>query len=142
MSLNHVLYLSKKLLRARQLRIIPLSAFKYILLIMLLQLSHFFSPLYSSPPCTPLPPLLLHLSSCPWVMHISSLASPFTMLFLTSPCLYCTYQLYFSFPVPFPLFSPLSHPTDNTPYDVHFCKSVPVLAVCFVHFCFFKFGCW
>ena len=47
------------------------------------------------------------LSSCPWVIHISSLASPFPILFLTSPCLLCTYQLCFLFPVPFPL-SPLS----------------------------------
>ena len=59
--------------------------FKYILLIMLLQLSHFFSPLF---PSTLQPPLPLHpptLSSCPWVVHISSLACVFPILFLTSP---------------------------------------------------------
>ena len=32
------------------------------------------------------------LSSCPWVVHINSLASQFLILFLTSPCLFCTYQ--------------------------------------------------
>ena len=32
------------------------------------------------------------LSSCPWVMHISSLACPFPILFLTPFCLFCTYQ--------------------------------------------------
>ena len=45
-------------------------------------------------------------------IHISSLASPFPMLFLTSLCLFCTYQLYFLFPVPFP-HSLLPLPADN-----------------------------
>ena len=62
--------------------------FKYILLIMLLQLSQFFS-LCPPPPSTSLPssnpPLL---SSCLWVVRVSSLASPFPMLFLTSPPVY------------------------------------------------------
>ena len=60
---------------------------------MLLQLSQFF-------PLLPAPPGILHsfqdhppaFSSCPWVMHTSSLASPFPILFLTSPCLFWTYQ--------------------------------------------------
>ena len=48
-------------------------------------LSH-FCPLYSPPPCTPVPPISAPpLSSCPWVVHISSLASPFPILFLTFP---------------------------------------------------------
>ena len=57
---------------------------KHILLIILSQLSHFFLPLSSSamhPPPTNIPAL----SSCPWVIHISTLASPFPILFLTSP---------------------------------------------------------
>ena len=73
---------------------------KYILLVMLLQLSHFFSPLFPSAlhsPHTSIPP---HLSSCPWVVHISSLASSFPILFLTSSCLFCTCYLCFLFPVP------------------------------------------
>ena len=41
-----------------------------------------------------------------WVIHISSLASPIPTLLLTSSCLFCTYQLCFLFPVPFPPFSP------------------------------------
>ena len=75
---------------------------KYILLIMLLQLSYLiFSPLssstlYLSSQHHPPP-----LSSCPWVVHISSLASPFPTLFLTSSCLFCFYHLCFLFPVPF-----------------------------------------
>ena len=44
------------------------------------------------------------LSSCPWVMHISSLTSPFPILFLTSPCLYYPYQLCILIPA---LFLPL-----------------------------------
>ena len=111
---------------------------KYILLIMLLQLSHFFLtfiPLHRTAPShqysiTP------HLSSCPWVVHISSLASPFPILFLTSPSLFCTYHLCFLFPVPFPPFSPLLLTADKPPSDLHFCDSIPVLVVCLVCFWF------
>ena len=115
--------------------------FKYILLNILLQLSHF----------TPLFPSALHtrsyphfpspLSSCPGIVHTNSSASTFLILFLTSPCLFCTYHLCFLFPVSFPPFSPLPLPTDNPPCDLHFCDSVPVLVVCLVCFCFFRFGC-
>ena len=58
--------------------------FKYILLGTLLQLSHFppFIPLH---PVHPLPPTFPAFSSCPWIIYISSLASPFPILFLTSP---------------------------------------------------------
>ena len=104
---------------------------------MLLQLTHFFSPFYSSPPCTaPLPPAFPTLSSCPWVVHVSSLASPFPILFLTSPCLFCACQLCFLFPVPFPPFSSFPLPADNPPNDLHLYHSVPVLVVCLVCFCF------
>ena len=105
---------------------------KYILLSMLLQLSHFFPSLYSPTPCTPITPAFPHLNSCPWVMHISSLASAFPRLFLTSPCLFCTYHLCFLFPVPFPPFSSLPLRADNPPCDLHFCDSVPVLVVYFI----------
>ena len=80
------------------------------------------------------------LSSCPWVVHINYLASPFPTLFLTSPCLFCTYQLCFLFPVHFPPSSLLPIPTDNPPYNLHFCDSVPVPVVCL--FFFFRFSCW
>ena len=92
---------------------------KYISLILLLQLSHFFHlfiPLHPAP--TP-PPAFPHLSSCPWVLHISSLASPFPTLFLTSPyfvpTIYASYSLYL-YPI---ALIPL--PTDNPPCDLHFC---------------------
>ena len=83
-------------------QIISFLFFKYILLIMVLQLSHFFPPCHT-PPYTSLPTCIPPaLSSCPWVIHISSSASPFPILFLTSPCLFCTYCLCFLFPVPLP----------------------------------------
>ena len=77
---------------------------------MLLQLSH-SPPLYSPLPCTPPPTRVPPFSSCPWVVHISSLASPFPTLFLPSPpvyflpTIYATYSLYL-----FPLSSPLTPP--------------------------------
>ena len=75
------------------------------------------------------PPLL---SSCPWDAHINSLASPFPILFLSSCCLFCTYKLCFLFPVPFSPISPLPIPTNNPPWHLHFCDSVPFLVVCLV----------
>ena len=55
-----------------------------------------FSLLPLSAPC-PLPSSNAPLSSCPWVMHINSWASPFLMLLLISSCLFCPYQLCFFF---------------------------------------------
>ena len=75
----------------------------YILLIMLLQLSH-FPPFIPFCPAHLLPPAFPHFSSCPWVIHTSSLAFTFPILFLTSPCLFSTYHLCYLFSVPFPLF--------------------------------------
>ena len=97
-----------------------------ILLIMLFQLSHF----------TPFIPLHPPFSSYPWVVHISSLASTFPILFLPSPCLFSTYYLCYLFSVPFPLLSSSYSPTDNSPCDLHFCDSVHVLLVCLACFCF------
>ena len=84
------------------------------------------------------------LSSCPWVVHVSSWASPFPILFLTSPCLFCIYQLCFLIPEPFPpilsLLPPFPLPVDNPPSDLHIYGSIPVL---FCFFCLlFRFSCW
>ena len=117
--------------------------FKYILLIMILQLSHFFLPFIPLYPASPLPPAFPTppLSSCPWVIHVSSLASPFPTLFLPSPCLFSTYHLCL-FSVPFPP-SPSHSPIDNPPCDLHLYGSVAVLVVCLVCFCFcFRFSSW
>ena len=107
---------------------------------MLLQLSHFFLPFIPLHPA-PHPPTSIpqNFSLCPWAVRISSLVSPFPVLFLTSPCLFCTYELCFSFPVPFPPFSPLPLTDDNPPCDLHYCDSVPVLVVCLVCFLFLIF---
>ena len=53
-------------------------------------------------PAHPLPPTFPPLSSHPWVMYISSLASTFPTLFLPSPYLFSTYHLCYLFSVPFP----------------------------------------
>ena len=114
---------------------------KNILLIMLLQLSHFprLTPLH---PAYSLPPTLPLYSSCPWVILTSSLASTFPILFLTSLCLFSTYHLFYLFSVPFPPLSPSHSPVDHPPCGLHFCGSVPVLVVCLVCFCFcFRCGC-
>ena len=61
-----------------------------------------------SHPVHPLPPTFPPYSSCPWVIHISSLASTFPTLFLPSPSLFSTYHLCYLFSVPF---SPSPPPT-------------------------------
>ena len=111
------------------------------LLIMILQLSHFpcFTPLH---PVQPFSPTFPPHSSCPWVILISSLASTFPILVLSSPCLFSTYHLCYLFSVPFPTLSPSHSPVDNPPCDLHFCGSVSVLVVCLVFLCFgFRCGC-
>ena len=66
-----------------------------------------FIPLHLVPPFLPSFP---HLSSCPWFIHISSLASLFPILFLNSPyfvpTIYASYSLSL-FPHPLPSLSPL-----------------------------------
>ena len=101
----------------------------------------FFSPLPPYALHTPshhhtITPSFPHLSSCPWVIHISSLASPFPTLFLPSPCLFSTYHLCYLFSVPFPPLFPSQSPIDNPPCDLHLCGALPVLAVGLVCFCF------
>ena len=89
-----------------------------------------------------------HHCSCPWVMHISSLATPFPVLFFFSPpvlflislCLLCTYQFVLLNPCTFSPILPLHLPTDNPPCDLHYCDSV--LVVCLVFVLFFRFSCW
>ena len=102
---------------------------------MLLLLFHFppFIPLH---PAHPLSPLIPSFSSCPWVVHTSSLASIFPILFLTCPCLFSTYHLCYLFSVLFPPLSPSHFPTDNPPCDLHFYYSFLGLLV----FCLFVLG--
>ena len=66
---------------------------KYVLFVIVVQFPNF--PLWPPPPSSPFPLAIPPLSSCPWVVHVSSLASPLPILLLTSPWLFCTYQLCF-----------------------------------------------
>ena len=101
---------------------------------MLLQLSQFL-PLCPPPPTIPhsYRPSPYHCS-CPWVMRISSLATPFPILYFPSPWLFCNYLF-----VPFnPLTSspipPHPLPSGNHQNPLHIRGSVSVLLVCLVHF--------
>ena len=96
----------------------------------------FFTPFIplcpASPTRIPPPPCF---SSCPWVIHKSSLDSLFPIPFLPSPCLLSTYHLCYLFSVTFPSLSPSQSPIDNPPCDLHFCGSVSVLVVGLVFLC-------
>ena len=89
-------------------------------------------PLCCVPPS--LPPAFPHLSSCPWVVHISSLTSPFLYYsYLPLFILWLTIMLL----IPCKLSPFLPHyPADNPPCDLNFCDSVPLVVVCCVCFCF------
>ena len=79
-----------------------------------------------------------HLSSYPWVVHISSLALHF-LYYSYSNLPLSSLHLPFMLLIPctFSLVSPLPLPADNPPCDLHFCESVPVLVVCLGFFFFF-----
>ena len=51
-----------------------------------------FLPFIPPLPCTPRPSSIPPLSSCPWVIHVSSWASLFPGPFLISPRLFYAYQ--------------------------------------------------
>ena len=110
-----------------------LSYFLSIFLIMLLQLPHFSPhyPLIQYPQSLHYPPLL---SSCLWVIHVSSFTSPFPILLLISsyfvPTSYAAYSLYL-----FPHSPPHLLPIDNPLCDLYFSDSVPILVVGLVCFC-------
>ena len=114
---------------------------KYVLLIMLLQLSHFFSsPLFPStlyPSSHPHSPTLVHVHGSYievlWVLHFLYYSQPPSVYFV--PTIYASYSLYLS-----PILL-----TDKPPCDLYFCEPVPILVVCLVLycfcFCFHRFGC-
>ena len=91
-----------------------------------------FPPLTPLCPAHPVPPTFPPISTCPLVVHVSSLAATFPILFLTSSCLFSTYHLCYLFSVLFLPLAPSHSPIDNPPCDLHFCGSVPVLVVCLV----------
>ena len=118
---------------------------KYILLVMLLQLSHFFLPFIPLHPAPPIPPAFLNLVHA--MGHTYKFFGFYISYIILNLPLFCTYNLCFLFPVPFPPFSPLPLPTENLPCDLHFCESDLILQsdqiVCLVCFCvcFFRFSC-
>ena len=84
------------------------------------------------PSFSPHPPASWTVHVC--VVHISSLTSPFPILFLTSPYSVPThsasYSLYLFLPLPL-----LSLSTDNPPCDLHFCE-ICSCSSCLLSFCF------
>ena len=104
---------------------------------MLLQLSQFFflcplHPLPSFPPAITSNPLV-HVHE----FYVCSLASPFLTLFLTPPCLFCSYQLSFLIHTSLPPLSSFPLPADNSGNDAHNYDAVRFLVVCLVYFCFY-----
>ena len=87
-----------------------------------------------SPFATPLPttPYSLrqspHHGSCPWVIHINSLATQFHILYCTSPWLFCNYLFVLTNP---PTSLPILHtllPSGNNQNSLCIHDSVSVLA--------------
>ena len=113
--------------------------FNYLLLIMLLQLFPFFS---LCPPPPSIPHTLRQFShhcSCPWVMHIGSLFTPFPVLYFTSPWLFCNYLFLLvnpltSSPIP-PHSPPIWQSSKLSPYP-WFCLCSCLLSL------FFRFNSW
>ena len=75
-----------------------------------------------------------HHCSCPWVIHVSSLATPFPILEFISHGYSVTTYLYFLIPSPLHPFSPTPLPSGN--HQNVFCiyDSTSVLPVCLVCF--------
>ena len=105
---------------------------------MLLQLSHFVSPL-SPPPCTP-PPAFPRpqFTSMGRTYKFFGFSIYYIILNLPLSVLYLLFMDLI--PCTFSPFSPLPILTDNPPCYFHFCDSVPVLVVCFVCFWFWILG--
>ena len=106
----------------------------YILLIMLLQLSWYF-PLCPHPSSTPhslrQSP---HHCSCSWVIHISSLAIPFPILYFISPWQFYKYLFVLLNPL---IYSPIpSHPLPSGNHQnatcIHDSDSILLCLVCFL----------
>ena len=111
----------------------------YTITVIPLFFSPLHPPLWTSPPCS-IPPTL---SSCPWVIHISSLSSLFPIpFFYLSPSILCLpimLLLPCTFPPPPFLPSPSPLKSLQSPF-LWFCScSSCSLSLCFCCFCFFHF---
>ena len=101
---------------------------------MLLQLSWFF-PLCPPPPSIPYSlSQCPHHCSCPWVMHISSLAPPFPTLYFISPWLFSNYLFVLLTALTSSPISLHPLPSGNHQNTLCICDSVSVLLVCLVCF--------
>ena len=94
---------------------------------MLLQLSQSFS--ISPPPFSTSHTLRQspHQCSWPWSMHISSLATPFPILYFTSPWLFCNYIIVLLNPLTTSPIPPHPLPAGNHQNALHMHDSVSVL---------------
>ena len=94
------------------------------------------------PPCTAQPSSSPPISSCPRVVHISSLSSVSYTIFYLSPSILCLLIMPHH-PCTFPPTPPFPLPTENPPCDVHFSDFVPILVICLVFvFVVFFFQIW
>ena len=102
-------------------------------------------PISPLPPSTqphPLPQAIPHHCSCPWIIHISSLATPFPILYFASLWPFCNYLFVLLNPLtssPIPLY-PL--PSGNHQNALHIYDSVSVLLVCLFYSYFYKLFLW
>ena len=83
----------------------------------------------------PAPQAIPHHSSCPWVICVSSLATPFPILYFTSPGYSVTTYLYFLIPSPPHPFLYIPLPSAHHQNVLHIHDSVSVLLlflVCFL----------
>ena len=103
---------------------------KHILSIVLLQFSLTFTSLS---PSTPYPHTLWQspFSSCLWIMRISSLATPFPILFLISLCLFCNYL--------FVLPNPCTFPPNSLPSPSHL-VAIQMISIFMILFLFCLFA--
>ena len=88
--------------------------------------------------------------TCPWVMCISYLATPFPILYFASPWLFCNYLFILHTLLTSSPLSPASLPSSKHQSALCICDSVSVLLVCLVCFLdsivdrdvFLPFYCW
>ena len=104
---------------------------KYILLIISLQLSHFF------PLCPPPPGICIPSNNHPQFMSMGHAYkffgySIFCTILNIPPFYFIPTNLYYLIPAPFPPVFLFLLPADNPPNDLHIYDSVPVLLVCLV----------
>ena len=93
-----------------------------------------FTSLLPSTQHPPLPQQSPHYCSCPWVMCMCSLATPFPMRYFTSPWLFCNYLSVLLNPLTSSPFHHTALQSSNQQNTLHIHDSVSVL-VCVA--CFF-----